>query len=539
MPTPRFAHRVGLLAVLLALVVACAPGAGGGRAPVAPPVDDLAVAQTAAGTVRGTVAQGHRLFAGIPYAAAPVGPLRWRQPEPAAQWQGVRDATAFGPRCMQDLAGDIELGRHTDEDCLTLNVWTPAAEASAPRPVMVWIHGGSFVAGSSGVYDAGRLVARGDIIVVTVNYRLGALGFLAHPSLGPPGDVGNYGLADQQAALRWVRDNIAGFGGDPDRVTVAGESAGAMSVCDHLVAPASQGLFAAAVIMSGPCQAQVGLQPAQQRSVDYAAGLGCADPATAADCLRALPADRLRTPVWFYRIGPDQLSGPVTGTSVLPVDPVVAFADGRAAPVPVLIGTTRDEWTLFVALQYLRGTEYTAADYPGLLAETFGADAAAVAARYPLTGYPNVALAYAATVTDSLLACPGQRWAGQLGRAAPVYFYEFADRDAPAPDPLRTLPFPVGASHSLELRYLFDVAGASPPDPAQVRLGDQMVDFWAAFVKAGAPQAAGQPQWPAVGSGGGPDVMSLRPDGSRMVEDFAEVHQCPFWTGLQGPRAGR
>ncbi|KWX57474.1 carboxylesterase [Mycobacterium sp. NAZ190054] len=483
----------------------------------------VALTARTAGPVRGSVAEDHRLFAGIPYAAAPVGPLRWQVPEPPAPWQGVRDATAFGPRCMQDLAGDIELGRHTDEDCLNLNVWTPAGDADAPRPVMVWIHGGSFVAGSGGIYDARRLVSRGDIVVVTVNYRLGALGFLAHPSLGAPGRVGNYGLADQQAALRWVRDNIANFGGDPDRVTVAGESAGAMSVCDHLVAPDSQGLFDAAVIMSGPCQAQVSLPVAEQRSVEYAAGLGCADRATAAECLRALPGNRLRTPVWYYGIGEDQLSGPVTGSAALPVDPVAAFGEGRAARVPVLMGTTRDEWTLFVALQYLRdGTDYTPQDYPRLLAGTFGPDAQAVAERYPLSAFPSVALAYAATVTDGVFACPGERWAAQLGGRADTFFYEFNDRDAPAPEPLRTLPFEVGASHSLELRYLFDVGGAEPPDPAQVALGDQMIDHWAAFVRTG------DPGWPTVDAG----VMSLQPDGSRMVEDFGQVHQCPFWAGL-------
>ncbi|PRC48600.1 carboxylesterase, partial [Mycobacterium sp. ITM-2017-0098] len=162
-------------------------------------------------------------------------------------------------------------------------------------------------AGSSGIYDARRLVSRGDIIVVTINYRLGALGFLAHPSLGPPGEVGNYGLADQQAALRWVRDNIDDFGGDPGKVTVAGESAGGMSVCDHLVAPGSQGLFDAAIIQSGPCQAQAALPVAQSRSIGYAAGVGCPDQAAAAECLRALPVNELRTPVWFYGIGDDKL----------------------------------------------------------------------------------------------------------------------------------------------------------------------------------------------------------------------------------------
>ncbi len=526
------------IAAAAAATVAMAVGCTRGQDEPQVALSDPALVQTATGAVRGVLADDHRLFAGIPFAAPPVGPLRWRAPESALKWDGVRDASHPGPRCIQDLGGDLELGRQTDEDCLTLNVWTPAAEPDSapaqPRPVMVWIHGGSFVNGSSGVYDARRLAARGDIIVVTINYRLGVLGFLAHPALGPPGDVGNYGLADQQAALRWVRNNIAQFGGDPAKVTVAGESAGGMSVCDHLVAPGSQGLFDAAIIQSAPCQAQATLPVAQARSVDYAAEVGCAEPASAAVCLRALPVGKLRKPLWFYNIGDDELIGPVTGTVVLPVDPVKGFDEGRAARVPIMIGTTRDEFTLFVALEYLRnGKSYTASDYPALLAATFGDDSAAVAEQYPLSDFDSVPLAYSAAVTDGAFACVGDRMAHALSRDHDdaVYFYEFNDRGAPTPDPLRTLPFPVGASHSLELRYLFDVGGAPPFDPAQQKLSDQMIDYWAQFVANGTPRADGQPNWPDVRASD--SVMSLRPDGSRMVADFAQTHRCQFWAGLQ------
>ena len=245
--------------------------------PTPAPQSDTSLVQTAAGTVRGKVEWDHRLFADIPYAAPPVGPLRFRPPAPAQAWEGIRDATEPGPRCIQDPGADPEFGKQSDEDCLSLNVWTPAMKGS-PRPVMVWIHGGSFTGGSGKIYDGRWLVSRGDVIVVTINYRLGTLGFLAHPALGPPGDVGNYGLQDQQAALRWVRDNIANFGGDPAKVTVAGESAGGMSVCDHLVAPGSKGLFRAAIIQSAPCGAQADLPTAEQRSVDYATKAGAATP---------------------------------------------------------------------------------------------------------------------------------------------------------------------------------------------------------------------------------------------------------------------
>lgn len=516
-----------ILLLTLLTLTACARGEGDSvPAPQAPP--DPAVVQTASGALRGVIAPDHRLFAGIPYAAPPVGPLRFQPPAPAVAWQGVRDATHTGPRCMQDT-GDLEMGRKTAEDCLTLNVWTPPPSGTK-RAVMVWIHGGAFINGSSGIYDSRWFASRGDIIVVTVNYRLGALGFLAHPSLGASGEVGNYGLADQQAALRWVHANIASFGGDPDKVTIAGESAGGMSVCDHLVAPGSQGLFRAAIIQSGPCQAQVALPEAERVSLDYARDAGCGDPATAAACLRALPVDKLRKPVWYYHIGDDSLSGPVTGTATLPVDPMAAIADGRAAKVPVLVGSNADEFTLFVALQYLRLKKpYTDGQYPQLLSDTFGPAADAVAARYPLHHYGgSVPLAYSAAVTDGVFACVADRTAEGMSKIAPVYSYEFNDRAAPAPDPLRTLPFPVGASHSLELRYLFDVGGAPPLNPGQRELSDQMIDAWSQFVRDGNPGT----DWPTFG--GDEKRLSLRPDGNRVEANFEQAHQCQFWADVTG-----
>jgi len=498
------------------------------------PKTDTSLVRTEAGMVRGVVESDHRLFAGIPYAAPPVGSLRFRPPMPPTPWTGVRDATKPGPRCIQDPGADPEFGRQSDEDCLNLNVWTPALTGS-PRPVMVWIHGGSFTGGSGKIYDAKWLVTRGEIVVVTINYRLGTLGFLAHPALGPPGAVGNYGLQDQQAALRWVRDNIANFGGDPDRVTVAGESAGGMSVCDHLVAPGSKGLFRAAIIQSAPCGAQADLPTAERKSIDYAAQAGCPDLRTAADCLRSLPLDKLRKPVTFYNIGDDALPGPVSKSAVLPVDPVTAIANNDAARVPVLIGTNRDEFTLFVALQYLRlGLSYTPEHYPELLRQTFGTNAAAVEQRYPLSDFGgSTASAYAAAVTDGVFSCVAERMSDDLARVGPVYAYEFNDRNAPAPEAMRTLPFPVGASHSLELRFLFEVGGAEPLDPEQQALSDQMIDYWSQFIVNGNPDAPGNPDWTALGT----DIdaqpwMSLEPGGSRIVRTFDDTHHCTFWANL-------
>lgn len=527
------ARLLATLAIGVVVLGGCARGTGqmvdSGAVPKPDPRLDHGVVHTADGQLQGAVASGYLLFQGIPYAAPPVGALRWQPPAPVRPWPGVRDATLPRPRCVQDTTRDPGWGRKTSEDCLTLNVWVPSAAVGLP--VLFWIHGGGFVNGSGELYGSRWLATKGRVIVVTVNYRLGAPGFLAHPGVGD----GNYGLADQQAALRWVHDNIGAFGGDPAKVTIAGESAGGMSVCDHLVAPGSTGLFRAAIIQSGPCQAQAGLAAARQESLRYAARMGCADPADAARCLRALPAARLDQPPWFYRIGSDWLTGPTTGTPTLPGNPVDLIHDGKAATVPVLIGTTRDEFTLFVALQYLRTRqEWTPADYPGLLADTFGPDGPAVGTRYPPSRFGgSVSTAYAAAVTDGVFSCVAYRMATDLSRSAPVYGYEFDDPAPPTPDPFQHLPFPIRAAHSLELRYLFEIGGAPALSAGAQRLSDQMLAYWTQFVTSGVPAAPDGPVWPTVHGDPSP-WLQLRPDGSRVITDFAATHQCPFWAALKG-----
>ena len=532
-------------AALLALtMLAAACGHGGSVTARTPGQGDTGalnsgVVRTSMGLIRGQVAADYRVFQGIPYAAPPIGPLRWRPPRPAAPWKDLRDGSKPGPQCMQEGRAT----KATSEDCLTLNVWTPSVGGSAKRPVMVWIHGGGFVNGSGDIYNSRWLAAQGHIVVVTLNYRLGALGFLAHPSLGTGNDVGNYGLADQQAALRWVRSNIASFGGDPAKVTIAGESAGGMSVCDHLVAPGSVGLFRAAIIQSGPCSAQADIAGAEHTSLDYAASVGCGNPATAADCLRALPATKLARPPWYVWLGDsDALSGPVTGTATLPADPVAAAATGHAAKVPVLIGTTHDEFTMFAALRYAHlGRVMTAAEYPAQLAEIFGADSRAVEAHYPPERFGgDVSLAYAAAATDGLFSCVADRVADGLHRQAAVYGYEFNDSHAPATALMRRAPFAVGASHSLDLRYLFNIGGAQPLVPAQRALSNEMIRYWSQFVISGAPNVAGLPAWPPLGDDpAGSPWMSLQPDGSRSQPGFDAAHQCPFWAGAKGLRKAR
>ena len=520
MPPARPRRRVlGALLLAAALIGGCS----------APAPVDPAVVGTAAGPVRGSVQDGYRLFQGIPYAAAPVGPMRWQPPAAPPPWRTVRDAINPGVRCIQDVEVDPDYGRPTGEDCLNLSVWTPhGATPTTPRPVMVWIHGGGFLNGSSDIYNARWLATRGNIVVVTVNYRLGALGFLAHPALGP--EPGNYGLADQQAALRWVRDNIAGFGGDPQKVTIAGESAGAMSVCDHLVAPESDGLFRAAIMQSGPCQAQAALPAAERISVGYGAEAGCADAATAQACLLALPVERLQDGPVYARLGSSVLSGPVTGTSRLPVAPATAAAAGPTAAVPVLIGTTADEFTPFVGLTYLR--DHRLKPYPTLMKDAFGVHSPAVTARYPLSRYDGSAgLAYAAAVTDGMFACPVDAMASGLAQRMPVYAYEFNDRYAPVPEPLRHTPYTPGAGHALELRYLFDMGGAPQLDRAQRTLAEQMIDYWSSFVTDGAPAVDGLPVWPQLNPEE-PQRMSLELGTPVITSDFAKRHQCGFWDSL-------
>ena len=282
-------------------------------------------------------------------------------------------------------------------------------------------------------------------------------------------------------------------------------------------------------MQSGPCQAQADLASAERISVGYAARVGCPDLGSAARCLRELPADRLITGPPYVRIGANVLTGPVTGTSRLPAAPQTLLGRGATARVPVLIGNTADEFSLFVAMTYLR--RHPLPPYRTMLADTFGAEAPLVAARYPLDRYDgSTALAYSAAVTDGVFACPIDAYATGLARrrSPAVYAYEFSDRTAPVPEPMRTLPFRVGAAHALELRYLFDMGGAPALDGPQRALADQMIAYWSRFVTTGDPGVPGQPAWPALDPQR-PQRLTLQTGQPMLTGDFSEQHKCDFW----------
>ncbi|MEU1372158.1 carboxylesterase family protein [Streptomyces triculaminicus] len=530
---PLLLGLLGLLApaaATTATATAVVPARAGAGAP-----EDPAVVTTDAGPVRGTVTERGRAFLGVPFAAPPVGERRWRPPQPPAPWSDVRDATRFAGACAQPARPVLGTSETTNEDCLYLNVFTPPGGGGG-KPVLVWFHGGSFVSGSAAHYDASRLARAGDVVVVTANYRLGPFGFLAHPGLtaeAPGTGSGNYGLLDQQAVLRWTRANAAAFGGDPAKVTAAGQSSGGLSVCGHLTSPGSRGLFTRAVIHSAPCG--VASRPAAEAGsagTSFATGAGCpGSDAAVVTCLRGKPAaDLLKAPTsgaapWW----------PVSGTPVLPVPPDQAIAAGDYAKVPVLLGNGLDEGTIHTVILESAGIRFNAVTYPAVLTTLFKLDGPRVAAHYPASNYGgDHRLAFAAAFGDYLVACPTRESARQLATATPgrVFAYEFADRTTPVlynvhPD------FPLGAYHGAELPYLFDYlqAGDLRLNPAQTRLSQAMTTFWTRFVTTTDP---GPGTWPATA----PDPyrpLSLALDAITPRTDFDTGHQCDFWATIPRP----
>ena len=506
-----------------------------------PPLLPLVV-RTHNGLVKGFRTAAAREFLGIPYAAPPVGALRWRPPRAAANWRGVRLARKVGANCAQ--TGNIGTGvpsTSTAENCLFLNVYTPRSVPSGsarPRlPVMVWIHGGGFTGGAGSIYDGSVIASKAHVIVITINYRLNAFGFLALPSLDSEhgNSSGDYGLMDQQAALAWVRANARAFGGNARNVTIFGESAGGASVCANMASPTASGLFVRAIAESGclfPAQTRLA---ADQQGTALAASLGCSHKATAAACLRhksvsaILKADA--TGGW----------GPVAGSRTLPVSPTVAFISGHYAHVPLLQGTNHDEGRLFVALGFdLAGHPITKKQYPTLIKARFGAKAApSILAKYPLSAYKSPDLAFSAVSTDSGFSCPALG-ADELAARTGVYAYEFSDPNPPN-DFGVTFTFPLGAAHSTELQYVFGKIpffDVTPPfKPAQLALSNQFIGYWTRFAATGNPNGRSAPRWPKFVRKA-PRIQELIPSAiaPETGAKFSAFHQCAFWLALETGR---
>lgn len=491
------------------------------------------VVRTADGRLRGVYAGATREFLGIPYAAPPVGKLRWRPPQPAKPWSGIRNARQPGHDCAQ--SGSLATGVPVTSDfenCLYLNVYTPKVRAARLRPVMVWIHGGGFTGGAGSIYDGKVIASMGNVIVVTINYRLNAFGFLALPSLGR--DSGDYGLMDQQAALRWVRANARAFGGNPRDVTIFGESAGGASVCANMASPTARGLFQRAIAESGCLFLSQTTKQADAAGAKFAASLGCTKRTTELACLRAKPVAKI------LKAAASISWEPVTGGRTLPTSPLTAFESGRYLHVPLLQGTNHDEGRFFVGLEFDigQGHPMTSEQYPTVLTAQFGAtDANKILSEYPLSQYPSPDLAYAAVFTDAEFSCPAML-ADSLTSRSGVYAYEFSDPHPPNDFPV-TFSFPLGAAHSTELQYVFQripfLDTVPPFTRAQLALSDLMIRYWTRFAATGNPnKGTGKaPSWPRWASSTGP-VQELVPGktGPESFAKFIAFHKCGFWASI-------
>jgi len=491
-------------------------------------------ARTANGVVEGTLEKsGIRAFKGLPFAAPPVGDLRWQEPQPVKDWQGVRQAKQFGPRAMQ-LAVFGDMGFRSDgmsEDCLYLNVWTPAKSEKEKLPVLVYFYGGGFIAGdgSEARYD-GESMAQKGIVAVTVNYRLGVFGFLAHPELTQQSahhTSGNYGYLDQSAALHWVQQNIAAFGGDPSKVTIAGESAGSISVSAQMASPLSRELIAGAIGESGALVNSsldpIPLPEAEQNGVKFASAIG----ANSLAALRAMPAQQLLEAAGKPGVG---RFVPTIDNYFFPKAPVAIFAAGEQAHVPLLAGWNSEEMN-YRAL--LGEAEPTVENYRQAVERLYGADAGEILKLYPATNKEEVIQAATDLAGDRFIAYSTWKWIDLHSKTgqAPVYRYLFSrprpdmtaemgnasaglaggivkEKDANAPKTPRAR----GAVHSAEIEYAMGNLASNKVyawEPEDYKVSEAMQNYFANFIKTGNPNGKGLPQWPAANKGDKVQVMHI------------------------------
>jgi len=496
-----------------------------------------AIIETGSGPVQGKISQGVSQFLGIPFAAPPVGNLRWRPPVSPQPWQDTLNTVAYGDTCAQTNTLGVFAAPSASEDCLYVNIFARTdINPGAKLPVMIWIYGGALFDGESDDYDGSKLVKQGNVLVVTFNYRLNVFGFISHPALDDEGHAfSNYGFMDQQFVFQWVRDNITAFGGDPENVTIFGESACGRSVLAHLVSPPASGLFQRAIMESGAGLPTVSLDTAEAAGVDFATQVGCQsnDPIQTTECLRSLSVEEIQSMAPSYQ---SRQILTIDGTILTqPLDSALAAGDFNQ--VPIIAGTNKDENTLFVGLSELTsGSALTADGYTDQINSSYGNNAAAVLAQYPLSDYDAPALAYSAVTTDSGYVCPALRADRLFAAFVPVYAYEFTDRTAPAFAP--AVSFPYGAYHTSEIQYLFPLYHGAQGTPnelndAQQALSDDMVSYWTRFADTGDPNTSSTPEWPAY-TGDNPKYQSLElPEPvTGDFQDLDSAHHCDLWDGI-------
>jgi para-nitrobenzyl esterase len=460
---------------------------------VEPALSQIQTAKVTGGEVQGVAKEGVVSFKGIPFAAPPVGDLRWKAPQPVKAWTGCKKADAFAPGPMQDAFVAMAMGGSTElsEDCLYLNVWTPAKSANEKLPVMVWIYGGAFVGGMTSIplYDGTKLARKG-VVLVSIAYRVGPFGFLAHPELNRESGRGSgcYGIQDQIAALRWVKDNIARFGGDPSRVTIFGESAGGISVSMLTVVPAARGLFQQAISESGgsmapvKCNKEAGqnvpsLKLAEETGKTFLSKLGVKDIKAA----RALSADKIQKAA-----GGMGRFWPVADGDVLPGDQYELYEAGKFNDTPVLLGSNSDEGALFVR------PGVTPVALEERIRDGYGPTAEAILRAYPHSTDAEAFQSAEDLFRESAFAWHTWAWADLQSRKGRhhAFVYYFDHRTSTSPD---------GANHAAEIPFVFrnlEVLGGAPT-PEDTALSDLMSSYWVNFARSGDPNGSGLPAWPA------------------------------------------
>jgi para-nitrobenzyl esterase len=521
------------------------------------------VVHTAEGPVRGFVRNGVSVFLGVPYAAPPVGDLRWRPPQSVEPWDEPLNATHYANTCPQvtelgAFAGPASIS----EDCLYLNVFT--SNLGARNPVLVWIHGGGNVDGESNDYDGGKLATGGPMgsptVVVTINYRLGLLGYLAHPALDNEGHpFGNYGILDIQAVLHWVQRNIEAFGGDPGRVALGGQSAGASDTGANVISPLAAGLFNRAIFESSPTSTYPPLSVGLTRGMSFAAAAGCpGQDAAAAACLRALPAARVLQLQGTPNSNGPYVTGPMVDGTIIPITPETAWTTGQFNRMPLMGGNVQDEGNFGISItEYFSGppqAPITPAQYMANITAAYGGNAgpggtppayppgtpAAVLAEYPLASYATTQLAYDA-VTTHPGACRAHHVVNLWAKWVPAYQYEFNYQSAPYYFP--DMPgFVALAAHTIDIQFLFSgwhggMLGVNSRslNAQETTLSDQLVAAWTNFARTGNPNGSGNSPWPRfVHQAGAPAVLSENAPSLGTFTDaqYAANHHCAFWDTL-------